>query len=118
MSIQNVLASVAVKDLKTATEWYGRLLRRPPDSTPMAEVREWKFARGGWLQVYALAERAGGGSCTLAVDDIDEIIAHAKNLGIDTGSTASNPRVKTLMIVDPDGNHIAFAQALDDKMAR
>jgi hypothetical protein len=36
----------------------------------MQEVCEWKFGRGGWLQVYALPERAGGGSYTLAVDDI------------------------------------------------
>jgi predicted enzyme related to lactoylglutathione lyase len=118
MAIQNALASMAVKDLKTATEWYGRLLRRSPDSTPMPEVREWKFERGGWLQVYALPERAGGGSCTLAVDDIDEMIAHARKLGIDTSKRTANTQVKTLMVVDPDGNHIAFAQALDDRMAR
>jgi hypothetical protein len=84
----------------------------------MAEVCEWKFERGGWLQVYALPERAGGGSCTLAVDDIDDVITHAKSLGIDTSKTTSNPRVKTLMISDLDGNHIAFAQALDERMAR
>jgi hypothetical protein len=84
----------------------------------MPEVREWKFQRGGWLQVYALPERAGGGSCTPAVDDIDEMIAHARKLGIDTSKRTANTRLKTLMIVDPDGNHIAFAQALDDRMAR
>ena len=37
----------------------------------MPEVAEWKFARGGWLQVYQLPERAGSGSCTLAVSDIE-----------------------------------------------
>jgi predicted enzyme related to lactoylglutathione lyase len=118
MSIANALASVAVKDLNAASEWYASLLRRPPDSRPMSEVCEWKFQRGGWLQVYALRERAGGGSCTLAVDDLDDVIKHASSLGIDTSRTTSNPRVKTLMIVDPDGNHIAFAQAFDDRMAR
>ena len=50
----------------------------------MLEVAEWKFPRGGWLQVYQLAERAGGGSFTLAVTDIDEIIARARKLRIDT----------------------------------
>jgi predicted lactoylglutathione lyase len=70
---------MAVKDLKAATEWYGR---------------------------------------PLAVDAIDEMIAHARKLGIDTSKRTANTRVKTLMIVDPDGNHIAFAQALDDRMAR
>jgi hypothetical protein len=49
----------------------------------MPEVAEWKFERGGWLQVYELPERAGRGSFTLAVSDIDEVVAHAQKLGID-----------------------------------
>jgi hypothetical protein len=57
--IDNVLASIAVKDLKAAAAWYEKLFRRPADSTPMPEVAEWKFERGGWLQVYQLPERAG-----------------------------------------------------------
>ena len=28
----------------------------------MPEVAEWKFERGGWLQVYQLKERAGAGA--------------------------------------------------------
>ena len=118
MSIDNVLASVAVKSLPDATAWYTRLLGKPPDSTPMPEVAEWKFARGGWLQVYQLPERAGHGSFTLAVSGIDEITAHVRSLGIDTGARPSSDRVKTLMITDPDGNHIAMAEALDPTMAR
>ena len=118
MSIDNVLASVAVKDLKGAIAWYTQLLQRPPDSTPMPEVAEWKFARGGWLQVYQAPERAGHGSFTLAVSDIEEITAHVQSLGIDATQPPSNARVKTLMIKDPDGNSIAFAEALDPTMAR
>jgi hypothetical protein len=67
MKIDNALASLAVKDLKAAAAWYEKLFRRPADSIPMPEVAEWKFERGGWLQVYQLPERASGGSCTLAV---------------------------------------------------
>lgn len=118
MSIDNALASVAVKDLKAAVAWYEQLLGRAPDSTPMPEVAEWKFPRGGWLQVYQLPERAGHGSFTLAVSDIEEVIAHAQGLGIDTSSKSSGPMVKTLMITDQDGNHIAFAEALDKGLAR
>jgi hypothetical protein len=79
--------------------------------------RQWKFDRGGWLQVYQLPERAGSGSCTLAVGDIDEIAAHLQTLGIDPSARNSSPRVKTIMITDPDGNHLAFAQASDQTMA-
>lgn len=117
MSIDNALASVAVRDLSSATGWYAKLLGRPADSQPMPEVAEWKFKRGGWLQVYQQPERAGAGSCTLAVSDIAEVISRAQALGIDTSRTSDGPKVKTLMISDPDGNHIAFAQALDKRMA-
>ena len=72
MSIRNALASVAVKDLKSASQWYEQLFGRPPDSRPMPEVAEWKFEQGGWLQVYQLPERAGKGSVTLSVNSLDQ----------------------------------------------
>ncbi len=118
MSIDNAIASLAVKNLASAVTWYEALLGRSPDSTPMAEVAEWKFPRGGWLQVYQLPDRAGSGSCTLAVSDIEEVVAHVEKLGINASQRSSGAQVNTLMIVDPDGNHIAFAEALDKTMAR
>ena len=117
MPILNALASVAVKDLVTAIAWYEKVFGRPPDSRPMPEVAEWKFTRGGWLQVYQLPERAGSGSFTLAVQNIDEQIAHLSGLGINTSARTSGQTVKTVMITDLDGNHIAFAEALDPSMA-
>jgi len=83
----------------------------------MPEVAEWRFVRGGWLQVYQRPERAGHGSVTLSVTGIDEIAAHVASLGIDTDERPSGAKVKTLMIVDPDGNHIAFAETADPTMA-
>jgi hypothetical protein len=59
MPIRNAIASVAVKNVRAASQWYERLFGRPADSKPMPEVAEWKFERGGWLQVYQLPERAG-----------------------------------------------------------
>jgi len=118
MKIDNALASVAVKNLKAATAWYEKLFRRPADSTPMPEVAEWKFERGGWLQVYELPERAGAGSCTFAVSDIADVMAHLKSVGIDTSRASSGSKVKTVMITDPDGNHLAFAEPIDPSMAR
>jgi hypothetical protein len=83
----------------------------------MREVAEWKFAGGGWLQVYELPERAGGGSVTLAVSRIEEHIDHLAELAIETSRKTSGPTVKTVMISDPDGNSIALAEALDPGMA-
>ena len=43
-----------------------------------AEVAEWKFARVGWLQV-TTPGASGKGSCTLAVSDIEELVAHVRS---------------------------------------
>ena len=117
MSIINALASVAVKDLNSAVKWYEALLRKAP-FRPMPEVAEWSFERGGWLQVYQLPERAGSGSFTLAVSDMEEEVVRLRKLHIDTSQRTSGEKVKTLMITDPDGNHIALAEATDPSLAR
>jgi predicted enzyme related to lactoylglutathione lyase len=117
MSIMNALASVAVKDLNAAAKWYEKLFGRPP-SRPMPEVAEWSFERGGWLQVYQLPERAGSGSFTLAVTALDAEVRHLESLNIGPGQRSDGKTVKTLMITDPDGNHIAFAQAIDPSLAQ
>ena len=118
MTISNVLASVAVKDIKAAVQWYEKVIGRSADGTPMPELAEWKFASGGWLQVYALPERAGSCSCTLIVSDIDSETARLGKLGVATGAQASGMQTKVFMIKDPDGNSIAFAQAPDDAAAK
>jgi hypothetical protein len=117
VSIKNALASVAVKDLESAVKWYERIFNRPP-SRPMAEVAEWRFDGGGWLQVYQLPERAGSGSFTLVVTSVEEQIAQLDKLNIDTSEMTSGDRVKTVMITDLDGNHIAFAEPIDPSRAQ
>jgi hypothetical protein len=118
MAITNALASLAVKDLRVSEPWYEKLFGRPADSRPMGEVVEWKFEGGGWLQVYEGPERAGHGSCTLAVTSLEEQIAALRGLGIGTGEPSISPQVKVIMVKDPDGNSIAFAEATDPSMAR
>jgi len=49
-------ASLAVKDLKPASQWYERLFGRPPDSNH-AEVVEWKFEAGRLAAGLSAAER-------------------------------------------------------------
>jgi len=65
MSINNVVASVAIKDVKAASKGYVRLLGIA-GSAPMPDLAEWQFPHAGWLQRYQLPERAGPGSLTLA----------------------------------------------------
>jgi hypothetical protein len=114
--IQNALASVPVRDVAVAAEWYAIVLGRP-GSRSMEEVAEWRFDAGGGLQVYEAPERAGGGSVTLAVTDIQEHAEALRELGIES-AVAQSERVKTVMIKDPDGNSIAFAEAIDPALLR
>ena len=117
MTIANALASLAVRDLEASSQWYERLLG--PGSRPMPEVMEWQLERGGGLQIYALPERAGHGSCTLIVRDIDEMAQQLRSTGLATDpEPARNDRVDTIMIKDPDGNSIAFAMPKDATLAR
>jgi predicted enzyme related to lactoylglutathione lyase len=117
MSINNVLASVAVKDITIASAWYEKVFGRP-GTMPMPDLAEWQFPRGGWLQVYQLPERAGRGSFTLAVSDIATEIKKLDAMGLDTSQRSFGSKVKTVMVTDPDGNHIAFAEAADPKLAQ
>jgi len=118
MAITNALASLAVADLSAAARWYEKLFGRAADSTPMSQVAEWRFERGGWLQLYELKARAGAGSVTLAVSALDEQIKTLHQLGIDTEPPLVSSQVSVLMIKDPDGNSLAFAQARDPNIAQ
>lgn len=117
MSIDNALASVAVKDLDTSAAWYAKLLGTE-GRRPMPEVAEWTFPRGGGLQVYQGPERAGNCSFTLAVSDLDEQLKNLSAMEVDISRRTATERVKTVMVRDPDGNSIAVAQALDPSLVR
>lgn len=116
MTICNALASVAVKDVSASRAWYDKLLGSE-GTMPMPEVAEWVFPRGGGLQVYELPERAGKCSFTLVVEDIETEVRKLQALGIDTSQRSSSSQVKTVMITDEDGNHIALAEATDPALA-
>lgn len=118
MTIENAIASLAVQDFDRSVSWYEALFARGADSVPMPGVAEWRFPRGGWLQIYALPERSGRGSVTLAVADVEVIASHVASLGIDLGERTATDAVETVSIADPDGNSIVFAEAHDASMAR
>lgn len=118
MTVNNVFASVPVRDMAAAQTWYARILGRPADNIPMPEVAEWGFPGGGWLQVYLGPERASGGSVTLAVDDMNQTLHDLDSFGVNTSNQSHSERIQTVMIKDPDGNSLAFAYSTDPNMAR
>jgi hypothetical protein len=117
MTVINAFASLAVRDLAASSPWYEKLLG--PGRQPMSGIMEWQLERGGGLQIYQLPEQAGHGSCTLIVDDIDEMAQHLRSTELAADpKTARNEYVDTIMIKDPDGNSIAFAVPKDATLAR
>ena len=54
----------------------------------------------------------------MAVSDIAAEIKRLEAMGLDTSKQSSDSKVKTVMVTDPDGNHIAFAEASDPTLAQ
>jgi hypothetical protein len=77
----------------------------------LPEVVAWEFPTGGGLQVYELPERAGHGSFTVAVTDIDEQVAALRDAGVPSPEPNRTPPVETITVKDPNGNSIAFARS-------
>ena len=112
MSIRNAIASVAVKDLKASLPWYEKLLGRGPDRADRFGMVEWVFEQGGRLQLQQQPARAGRGSLTLAVGNLDTEMLQLSKWGISAGEVIRTSAERTLMIEDPDGNTIALAEML------
>jgi hypothetical protein len=113
MTIKNALAGVAVADLDSAVRWYEKLLGRAPDARPMETLAEWRFATGGWLQVFQDGNRAGRSSVTFAESDLSGRLETLRDLGVKIGPTTDGDLVKTAIVNDLDGNQLVFAQGMD-----
>jgi hypothetical protein len=75
LAIEKVLAGVAVGDLDSARDWYGRLLGRAPEAEPMGGLAEWHTSGHGGIQLVEDGDRAGSSLLTLVVDSLDERLA-------------------------------------------
>jgi glyoxylase I family protein len=110
MSIDHVLAVVAVGDFDAAHAWYEQLFGRPADNLPMeGQLVEWRVTDTGWVQVTRDAERAGSGLLNFAVDELEQHIAQLADRGLVAGAIETVTKgVQLSAIRDPDGNTITF----------
>jgi hypothetical protein len=63
--------------------------------------------------VFADAERAGKGSVTVIVEDIEACRRDLEAKGVDIDSSGDGGTTRITIITDPDGNRIVFAQSED-----
>jgi glyoxylase I family protein len=107
--ISHVFAGVPVRNLEAALAWYERLLGRPPDSRPMAAEGVWHLTGQSSIYVVADARRAGQALLTIAVDDLESLLAALIGRGVPEGELERipGPPVRAV-ITDPDGNRVTF----------
>lgn len=119
MTVTSALAVVPSGDLEAARRWWTQLLGRDADRVPMPSDLEWHFPRGGGLQVVDDPERAGAGSVTLGVDDVDAELAAAGSRGLDVpqAETVPSGQFRIALLHDPDGNTVVLAQDLTGEVA-
>jgi catechol 2,3-dioxygenase-like lactoylglutathione lyase family enzyme len=111
MTITELFAGVPVRDRDAAFAWYERLLDAGPDFRPHDDEAVWRVA-GGWIYVVLDPERAGRALVTLLVDDLDARLAALAGRGIAPGpvETLAGGATRRAVVVDPDGNRIAFGE--------
>ena len=112
-AITHLFAGIPVSDLIASLDWYTRFFGRPPDSRVGDEVL-WEIDERAWLFIEPNAARAGAGRITLAVAGLDALLERlaAQSIEHEPIETYSNG-VRHVIIPDPDGNAIAFAEPPD-----
>jgi catechol 2,3-dioxygenase-like lactoylglutathione lyase family enzyme len=106
---KGLMATISISDESSATDWYARLFDRQPDARPMAGLAEWRLAENFGMQIWADADRAGGSTVVIDVDDLDAAVARLDEAGIDHGEPSPGGGQRILPIADPDGNQVVFS---------
>jgi hypothetical protein len=114
MAITYLFAGIPVVEFRPALDWYQRLLGRAPDRLPTDEEAVWQLTDSALIYIVADSKRAGSALVTVFVDDFDGRLAALGAGGIAIGALdVINGNIRRTVIIDPDGNRIAFA-ALPD----
>ncbi len=110
MTIDHVLAVVAVSDFDVSHDWYQRFFDTPATNLPMpGNLAEWRVTDTGWLQVFHDPERAGTSMVNFAVDDLDQHRADLNARSVDTDDIVTvNKGVRLCSLKDPDNNTITL----------
>jgi predicted enzyme related to lactoylglutathione lyase len=111
VSIDVLFAGIAVADFEAALVWYERLWGRPPDIVPNDDEVMWRITEAGWMYVLADSERAGASFVSVAVSDLDYIVAQLADRGLATEPIEIvGDAGRKATAVDPEGNRVSFIE--------
>ncbi|RHW26125.1 VOC family protein [Nocardioides immobilis] len=104
-----LFATSCVRDYAVAYPWWERFMGCPPTFKAHETEAVWEVAPARWLVVEERPDRAGHGSVTVFVDDLDERVAAINGRGIEPAvrETYDNG-VRKVIYRDPDGNEVGF----------
>jgi hypothetical protein len=67
--------------------------------------------------VFQDKDRAGSFSVTFVVTSLDDQLVELKKMGIPVERTTTSEITKIVVVAEPDGNQIIFAEAFSDAIA-
>jgi predicted enzyme related to lactoylglutathione lyase len=107
-----LFAGIPVNDYPAALAWYERLLGSPPTFFATDTEAVWELAEHRWVFIEQRPEHAGHAIHTILVDDLDALVAHIADRGLEPSKreTYSNGARKVIYH-DPDGNEFGFGGA-------
>ena len=113
MTLNKVLAGIAVGNVDEATPWYEALFGRPADARPMDGLVEWHMPPNGVVQLIDNPASAGRSLLTLDYDDLADEVAAMRERGIPVGEIDDTTSDKVLIaeIHDPLGNTVTLVEA-------
>jgi catechol 2,3-dioxygenase-like lactoylglutathione lyase family enzyme len=109
MKLQKIYTALLTSDLKSAEEWYTKLLGRGPDNRPMNTLVQWELFDHSGLALSTDAEIAGRGVMFLYVDDLASERLRLQGLGIELGNDIKGDYSTLAQVSDPDGNLLTMA---------
>jgi len=101
-----------VRDMATARAFYEETLGLPPSRNgAQSPWVEFDLPEGGCLAITTVSESepsaSAGGTIALEVDDLDGLVAHLKDKGVDmVAEGIEGPGCHMAIVKDPDGNAI------------
>ncbi|MFI6299400.1 VOC family protein [Nonomuraea sp. NPDC050790] len=107
-----IFAGIAVRDYKSAVEWYTKLLGTEPTFYPNDIEAVWQLAEDRYVYIIQDTVRAGGAVGMIWVDDPASEVDRIAARGLRPVDTEQHGNVGKWVFHDPDGNETGIGGEL------